>query len=101
MLACKLETLKAEVTCRSSQISCGVSCVSARSCAAVGSDASEGGPSQTLVETSKGGKWSIVPSANSASGQTKLDGVSCTSTESCFAVGNQGSVHTLVESGGI
>jgi hypothetical protein len=79
----------------------GVSCVSAGSCAAVGSDSTEGGPTQTLVETSKGGKWSIVPSANSASGQTKLDGVSCASTESCFAVGNQGSVQTLVESGGI
>jgi hypothetical protein len=79
----------------------GVSCVSARLCAAVGSDSTKGGPSQTLVETSKGGKWSIVPSANSASGVSYLNGVSCASTESCFAVGQQDSGQTLVESGGI
>jgi hypothetical protein len=84
----------------------GVSCVSARSCAAVGSDSTEGGPSQTLVETSKGSKWSIVPSANGAGGVSHLNGVSCVSTESCFAVGDakstpEGPLQALVEGGKI
>jgi alpha-tubulin suppressor-like RCC1 family protein len=82
----------------------GVSCVSARSCTAVGSDSTAQGPSQTLVETSKGSKWSIAPSANGATDQTELDGVSCVSTGSCFAVGDdeatpEGPLQTLVESG--
>jgi hypothetical protein len=82
----------------------GVSCVSARSCVAVGSDSTKEGPSQTLVETSKGSKWSIVPSANSASGVSYLNAVSCVSSESCFAVGEdeaipEGPFQTLVENG--
>jgi hypothetical protein len=84
----------------------GVSCVSAGSCAAVGSDSTEAGPSQTLVETSKGSKWAIIPSANSASGVSYLDGVSCASTQSCFAVGEdettpKGPSQALVEAGAI
>ena len=85
----------------------GVSCVSAGSCAAVGSDSTERpGPSQTLVEKSNGGKWSIVPSANSASGVSYLGRVSCVSTQACFAVGEdeatpEGQFQTLVEAGGI
>jgi hypothetical protein len=84
----------------------GVSCVAAASCAAVGSDTTEGGPSQTLVETSRGGKWGIVSSADSASGVSYLDGVSCVSAESCFAVGEdetrqEGPFQTLVEAGAI
>jgi hypothetical protein len=84
----------------------GVSCVSARSCVAVGSDSTYEGPSQTLVETSKGGNWSIVPSANGASGASYLNGVSCVSSESCFAVGEdkataEGPFQTLVENGRI
>jgi alpha-tubulin suppressor-like RCC1 family protein len=82
----------------------GVSCVSVGSCAAVGYDSTEEGPSQTLVEKSTGSKWSIVPSANSASGVSYLHGVSCVSTESCFAVGKDeatpdGPFQTLVEDG--
>jgi hypothetical protein len=65
-----------------------VSCVSAKSCVAVGADDHEEGLSKTLVETSKGGKWSIVPSANTASGRTYLDAVACISIESCFAFGS-------------
>jgi alpha-tubulin suppressor-like RCC1 family protein len=88
---------------RSPQLN-AVSCISARSCAAVGSDSTEEGSSQTLVEASKGSTWSIVPSANGASGVSHLDGVSCVSTESCFAVGEdeatpEGASQTLVESG--
>jgi alpha-tubulin suppressor-like RCC1 family protein len=86
----------------------GVSCVSGRACAAVGyhSTATEEGPYKTLVETSKGAKWSIVPSANSASGQTYLEGVSCVSAGSCLAVGEDEATlgeasRTLVESGGV
>jgi hypothetical protein len=84
----------------------GVSCASAGTCAAVGSNAIEEGPSQTLVETSKGGKWSIAPSENGAGGVNDLNGVSCASTESCFAVGEdetapEGPLQALVEAGGI
>jgi hypothetical protein len=83
-----------------------VSCVSTRSCAAVGSDTTEGGPTQTLVETSNGSKWSIVPSANRASGVSYLNGVSCVWSKSCFAVGKdkatpEGPFQTLVENGEI
>jgi hypothetical protein len=87
----------------------GVSCVSAGSCVAVGNDSTwkegEERSSQTLVESSKGSKWSIVPSANGGA-LSHLDGVSCLSP-SCIAVGNNGvnpqeqSSQTLVESGGI
>ncbi len=92
----------------------GVSCVSAGSCTAVGFDTTEPSPiqissevpSQTLVENSEGSKWSIVPSANSASGVNYVNGVSCVSSESCFAVGEDeatpdGEFQTLVESGGV
>ena len=84
----------------------GVSCVSARSCAAVGSDSTEEGASQTLVETSKADKWSIAPSANGTSGVSLLNGVSCVSNESCFAVGGakaaaEGPLQTLMENGRI
>jgi hypothetical protein len=83
-----------------------VSCVSARSCVAVGSDSTYQGPSQTLVETSKGNRWSIVPSANSASGVSYLNGVSCVSSESCFGVGEDRATpnspaQALVETGGV
>jgi hypothetical protein len=85
----------------------GVYCVSGRSCAAVGYEQSPGDvSSDTLVMTSKGGKWSIVPSANTGGGYSSLYGVSCVSNGTCFAVGNGtatpgGPGQTLVENGGI
>ena len=83
----------------------GVSCVSVKSCVAVGGDETQG-VVHTLVETSKRSGWSIVPSANGASGATELAGVSRVSTKSWFAVGKdeatpEGPFQTLVESGGI
>jgi hypothetical protein len=81
----------------------GVSCVPKHSCVAVGLDATPGG-THTLIESSKGGKWSIVPSANGASGKSELEGVSCVAKKSCFAVGadeatSKGPLQTLIESG--
>jgi hypothetical protein len=71
-------------------------CTSASNCVAVGGD----NGSRTLVERWNG-TWAIVRSAN-ATGATlsELDGVSCTSTTSCFAVGYRQSdsgIFTLVE----
>ncbi len=79
-----------------------VSCASVKSCVAVGYGSLEPGPSETLVETSKGDEWTIVPSANGVSGVTYLEGVSCLRAEPCFAVGEDqatlaGPFQTLVE----
>ena len=88
-----------------------VSCPSAGSCAAVGTDVtSENAPSRTLVGVSKGGAWSILPSANGAAGASTLNGVSCVAArpgwKPCFAVGSdeagaEGPLQTLVELGEI
>jgi len=59
----------------------GVTCLSARSCTAVGS-----GGGKTLVEGWNGTAWSIVPSRN-RSGFGELLGVSCISASACTAVG--------------
>ncbi|MDA8183322.1 MAG: Ig-like domain-containing protein [Actinomycetota bacterium] len=68
-----------------------VSCPSATSCTAVGSAVNAStGAEQTLVETFDGTSWSIVPSADTTSTQSNLlEGVSCTSSASCMAVGYQ------------
>jgi len=89
----------------------GVSCVSAGSCAAAGTQsATTEGPSQTLVETSRGGVWSVPPSANGAGGASALDGVACTSflwvLHPCVAVGQdeatpEGPLQALVEDGAL
>lgn len=82
-----------------------ISCVSAGSCAAVGTKGAPG-PSQTLVETSRG----LLPSADGAGGASTLAGVSCLSAGSgwkpCFGVGEdeataEGPFQTLVELGEI
>jgi hypothetical protein len=65
----------------------GVSCTSATSCHAVGNffDAST---TRTLVEDWDGTTWSVVTSPNPAGAQTAgLSGVSCSTSTSCFAVG--------------
>ena len=59
----------------------GVTCLSVRSCTAVGS-----GGGKTLVEGWNGTAWSIVPSRN-RSGFGELLGVSCISASACTAVG--------------
>ena len=73
----------------------GVSCTSASSCVAVGryttstaTNAADAGPFKTLVEQWDGTSWSIVASPNPAGATfSRLDRVSCTSTNSCMAIG--------------
>jgi hypothetical protein len=83
----------------------GVSCASATSCVAVGSvqdfDLTF---SHSLVERWNGTLWAVVASANQVSStETILDGVSCPTTTSCFAVGvsrpttTSGRITTVVE----
>jgi len=78
----------------------GVSCISfksLKSCTAVGGHA--GG--QTLIESKKANKWSIVSSPSTGSYST-LIGVACLSSGSCTTVGyyvnNSGVAQTLIES---
>jgi hypothetical protein len=68
----------------------GISCVSSSECWAVGSvgNGSEG-QAQTLTERWNGTRWSVAKSANlSPSSTDELDGVTCTSSSNCWAVGN-------------
>jgi hypothetical protein len=83
----------------------GVSCSSARSCAAVGNyshgtGSGSSGLGQPLVESWDGTAWSVVPTPRPA--VAYLYGVSCSSARSCQAVGdyagNRGLSQTLVES---
>lgn len=86
----------------------GVSCVRWGSCAAVGTDKTASGY-QALVETSKGTKWSLAPSAKGAGAESELDRVSCAPVlflwQTCTAVGStnnpEESPHSMVESSGI
>ena len=65
-----------------------VTCVSASDCWAVGSYSDSNFIQNTLVEHWNGTTWSIVPSPNAGSGQgNALNGVTCTSTSNCWAVG--------------
>jgi hypothetical protein len=69
----------------------GVSCPTATACFAVGRSGS-GGAWRTLIERWNGTAWSISPSPNvtrAVKGLTPniLNGVSCSSATSCFAVG--------------
>ena len=76
-----------------------VSCVSAKSCRAVGSY-SVGGPDRTLAESWNGRVWSLTSSASPASNFNEFDGVSCTGATNCTAVGLQNSgsgPETLIE----
>ena len=82
-----------------------VSCVSAKSCTAVGDYVATSGAEQTLVESWDGAKWSIAasPSPGPRSlGELDLNGVSCASPSDCVAVGDyEGTApgyRTLVES---
>jgi hypothetical protein len=80
----------------------GVACPSATSCFAVGSFATRHARqvNETLVEHWNGHTWSIMTSPNpTGSGNNFLNGVSCRSTTSCFAVGStrEPDSRTLVE----
>ena len=79
----------------------GVSCISSVSCIAVGDYSAEAnGGDQALVESWDGSAWSVVPSVDPGSGPNDLNGVSCTNSNNCVAVGgyNNGmSSMTLVE----
>jgi len=85
----------------------GVSCPSTTNCFAVGWDNSSNGPAidKALAEHWNGHTWSIMisPKPTGSPGDANLNGVSCPSTTSCFAVGNTQSGHapnafsTLVE----
>ncbi len=80
----------------------GVSCTSSTSCAAVGAYA-KSGVEQTLIETWNGSVWTITPSPNtSTTNSNTLNGIACTSTTSCVAVGfyfngSSNSNQTLIE----
>jgi len=79
----------------------GVSCLSARSCVAVGSYGDSGSPAQTLIESWNGSMWSVITSPNVGIYANYLDGVSCVSASSCVAVGGDNEGHggrTLIES---
>ncbi len=78
----------------------GVSCVTTTDCVAVGSSDTALAGEQTLIESWRGGAWSIVPSPNPGDSDI-LSGVSCTSVDDCVAVGSSftsGTKQTLVES---
>ena len=64
-----------------------VTCVSASECWAVGSYV-DGSLAQTLIERWDGASWTIVASPNTSTTQSNfLNGVTCTSTANCWAVG--------------
>jgi hypothetical protein len=66
----------------------GVSCVSARSCQAVGEYGNASlVTNQSLIETWNGVSWSIVASPDIGTKVNVLDAVSCRSHDSCQAVG--------------
>jgi hypothetical protein len=66
----------------------GVSCVSARTCTAVGFSTATTGESTTLAERWDGGHWRIQPSPVPAGAVSAgLSGVSCQSPRACTAVG--------------
>lgn len=72
-----------------------VSCI-VSSCTAVGFNEDSAFTFQTLIESNAGGTWVVVPSQNQTSDTTPsgnatyndLDGVSCTSSTACTAVGD-------------
>jgi hypothetical protein len=77
----------------------GVSCTSSMDCVAVGASSDENnGGDQTLVESWDGNAWSVVPSPNPST-DDELNGVSCTSSTWCVAVGfDQGKGLPITES---
>ncbi len=66
----------------------GVSCGSLTGCAAVGTSYSSSEVGSTLAEMWNGTSWSIVPSGDQAGDNNGLNGVSCTNSMYCVAVGS-------------
>jgi Ser-Thr-rich glycosyl-phosphatidyl-inositol-anchored membrane family len=66
----------------------GVSCTSASACTAVGASVNGASIAQTLVENWNGTSWSISSSLNPGVITNELNGVKCTSSTSCMAVGD-------------
>ena len=64
-----------------------VSCISIDSCVAVGTHTHHGNPSKTLIESWDGTRWSVPASPSPGTAINQLSGVSCTSSDSCMAVG--------------
>jgi hypothetical protein len=79
----------------------GVSCANSTSCMAVGDRNNAKGVARTLIESWNGSAWSIVPSPDHGSHANVLNGVSCTSSIYCVAVGYyekaSGTQQTLIE----
>ncbi len=72
-----------------------VSCTSSTSCMAVGETQTFHEPGGYLIphplaESWNGTKWSIAATPKLANSGASLNGVSCTSTSNCMAVGNEG-----------
>jgi hypothetical protein len=66
----------------------GASCASPTSCTAVGYYTNTSTSTfRTLAESWNGTKWSVVPSPSKGTGNSQLQGTSCTSSSSCMAVG--------------
>jgi hypothetical protein len=79
----------------------GVSCTTGTSCMAVGTSSTNlnGSPGLSLAELWGGQGWTVVPTPNPAAAEfTTLDGVSCTTTTSCIAVGSSYDPTTKVTS---
>lgn len=86
----------------------GVSCQKSNDCVAVGGYYTRPDREKTLVESWNGSKWSITPSPSPQGTDNvrrpipELDGVSCSGSTDCVAVGhylNRSKVKTLVETG--
>jgi Ser-Thr-rich glycosyl-phosphatidyl-inositol-anchored membrane family len=65
-----------------------VSCTSATACTAVGVSVNGSSIAQTLIERWNGTAWSISSSPNPGIITNELNGVKCTSSTSCMAVGD-------------
>ena len=67
----------------------GVACTSSTHCVAVGYDEKGSGAYDTLVESWNGTTWSVVPSPNPSKSFNFVLAVSCASSSSCMAVGQE------------
>jgi hypothetical protein len=66
----------------------GVVCPTPTRCISVGSYETDSGFFNTLVVESRGGRWTIVPSPNSETGDSRLSQVSCPAPTRCLAIGS-------------
>src|SRR5664280_186684 len=80
----------------------GASCANSSTCQAVGIQVSPSSLNQTLVMSWSGGAWSVLPSPTPGALGGSLDGISCTATNHCVAVGSSPNASnnelTLIES---